>query len=159
MPCSHLILLGCFAGTHQISQGLGTFIRNPYRCQISGSITTCQLLSIPPIRLYPITRLDRYQRGRHNLALDAEFCQLPVHHVARWSCLITGSQLLCRASFLIILRIDSARFGIVPRLRTSPSGSAIATAIVSAWTSNPKNRNFYFMTGSLALVALNWASF
>src|SRR5258707_5366371 len=44
------------------------------------------------------------------------------------------------------LRIDSSRLAIVPRLRTSPSGSATATAIVSAWTSNPKNRTFSFMT-------------
>jgi hypothetical protein len=29
MPRSHLILLGCFAGTHQIPQCLGPFIRNP----------------------------------------------------------------------------------------------------------------------------------
>jgi hypothetical protein len=28
MPCPHLILLGGFAGTHQIAQRLGTFIRN-----------------------------------------------------------------------------------------------------------------------------------
>jgi len=46
------------------------------------------------------------------------------------------------SSFVISLRIDSTRFGIVPRLRTSPSGSAIGAAIVSAWTSKPKNRNF-----------------
>src|SRR5277367_436260 len=43
---------------------------------------------------------------------------------------------------------ESSRLAIVPRLRTSPSGSAIATAIVSAWTSKPKNRNFSLMTGS-----------
>ena len=58
----------------------------------------------------------------------------------------------------VVLRIDSPRFGIVPRLRTSPSGSATATAIVSAWTSKPKNRTFSFMTGSLPLVALNCVS-
>src|ERR1035437_2372624 len=49
------------------------------------------------------------------------------------------------------LRIDSSRLAIVPRLRTSPSASATATAIVSAWTSKPKNRNFSLMTGSLRL--------
>src|SRR5271155_988692 len=48
------------------------------------------------------------------------------------------------------LRIESSRLAIVPRLRTSPSGSAMATAIVSAWTSMPKNRNFSLMTGSSA---------
>ena len=63
MPRSHLVLLGCLASSHQISQGLGTFIRNPYRRQISGSIATRQLLSIAPVRLYPTTRLDWYQRG------------------------------------------------------------------------------------------------
>jgi hypothetical protein len=39
----------------------------------------------------------------------------------------------------------------VPRLRTSPSGSAMAAAIVSAWTSMPRSRNFSFMTGSFRL--------
>ena len=32
----------------------------------------------------------------------------------------------------------------VPRLRTAPSGSAIATAIVSAWTSNPE-KSYLFL--------------
>src|SRR5579872_5377299 len=31
----------------------------------------------------------------------------------------------------------------IPKDRTSPSSSAIATAIVSAWTSKPKNRTFF----------------
>src|ERR1700734_4195539 len=51
MTRPRLILLGCFAGTHQIAQGLRTLIRNPYRRKISGSIAACQLLGIPPIRL------------------------------------------------------------------------------------------------------------
>ena len=77
MPRSHLILLGCFAGTHKFTQCLGTFIRNPYRRQISGSIATCQLLGVPPIRLYPIASLDWYQRGCDNLALtpNSASCQ------------------------------------------------------------------------------------
>jgi hypothetical protein len=99
VPRSHLILLGCFAGAHQIPQGLGTLIRNPHRRQISRSIATCQLLSIASIRLDSITRLNRYQRWRYNLALDTQFCQLPVHDITGRSCLITGSQLLCRARF------------------------------------------------------------
>ena len=48
------------------------------------------------------------------------------------------------------LQIESSRLAIVPRLRTSPSGSATATTIVSAWTSKPKNRNFSLRTGSSA---------
>ncbi len=46
----------------------------------------------------------------------------------------------------------------MPRLRTSPSGSATATAIVSAWTSNPINRTF-FMDGSHLYAALRRGSF
>ena len=111
MPRPHLILLGCFAGTHQVSQGFGTFIRNPHRRQISGSIATCQLLCIPPIRLYPITCLDRYQRGRDNLAVNAQLRQLPVHDVVRWAGLITGSQPLCRAKLLdqLAYRLSAVR--------------------------------------------------
>jgi hypothetical protein len=36
---------------------------------------------------------------------------------------------------------------------------ALHTAIVSAWTSKPKYRNFSFMTGSLPPVALDCGSF
>src|ERR1700716_779279 len=45
------------------------------------------------------------------------------------------------ANLPIIFRTDSSRFGMIPRLRTSPPASATATAIVSAWTSNPTKRN------------------
>jgi hypothetical protein len=47
------------------------------------------LLSIPPIRLYPITCLDRYQRRCHNLARNAQLGRLPVHDEARRSCFVT----------------------------------------------------------------------
>jgi hypothetical protein len=100
MPRSCLILLGCFAGSHQVAQRFGTLIRNPYRRQISGSIAACQLLSIPPIGLNSIPGLDRHKRRCHNLALDAQLRQLPVHNVARRSGFITGSQLGCRTKLL-----------------------------------------------------------
>lgn len=63
MPRSHLVLLGGFTSTHQISQCLGTFIRNPYRRnqyrrQIAGPVATRQFLSIAPIGFDPITCLD-----------------------------------------------------------------------------------------------------
>jgi hypothetical protein len=64
-------------------------------------------------------------------------------------------------AIMLSLVLVAAGFSIllyVPRLRTSPSGSAMATAIVSAWTSKPKNRTLFFMTGSSPLVALNCAS-
>jgi hypothetical protein len=52
------------------------------------------------------------------------------------------------------LRTDSIRLTIIPRLRTFPPlGSATATEIVCAWTSNPINRTF-FMAGSHLYAAL-----
>src|SRR5580698_7594842 len=69
--------------------------REPYRRQISGSIATRQLLSIAPVRLYPITRFNRYKRGCHYLALNAQLRQLPVHDVTCRSRFIAGSHLLC----------------------------------------------------------------
>ena len=137
MSCPHLILLGCFASTHQIAQRLGTLIRNPHRRQISRSIATRQLLSIPPIRLYSVTSLDRYQRGCDNLALDAQFCQLPVDDITRRSCLITGSQLLCRAKLfdqlsyrLGAVRNRSQASHLIIRLRDG-DGDRLAMKIVT----------------------------
>ena len=45
------------------------------------------------------------------------------------------------------------------RLRSSPSASATATEIVSAWTSMPRNLTFSFTAGSSPLVALICAAF
>ena len=50
-----------------------------------------------PFCLYPITRLDRYQRGRHKLARKAQLSELPVHNVAHRPRFLAGSQLLRRA--------------------------------------------------------------
>jgi hypothetical protein len=46
----------------------------------------------------------------------------------------------------------------IPSERTSPFISATATAIVSAWTSNPTNRTL-FMAGSHSYVALRHGAF
>jgi len=53
------------------------------------------------------------------------------------------------------LRTDSPRFGITPTDLTSPSCSATATAIVSAWTSKPTNF-ILFTDRLLSLVALRF---
>src|SRR6516225_313737 len=77
----------------------------------------CQLLSIAPIGLYPITSLDRYQRGRYHLTLHAQLRQLPVHDVTCRSCLIAGSQLLRPAKLLDHL---TDRFGAVGNRAQTP---------------------------------------
>ena len=97
---SLLILLGCFAGTHQIAQCFGTLVWNPHRRQIPGSMATCKLLCMPPIRLYPITCLQRHKRGCDDLGCDAQLRKLPVHDVARRSGFVTCSQLVCRTKLL-----------------------------------------------------------
>ena len=76
MPRSHLVLLGCLAGAHQIPQGLGTLVGNPYRRQVPGSIATRQLLRVAPIRLYPITCFGWYQCWRNYGALHTQFRQI-----------------------------------------------------------------------------------
>ena len=91
----------------------------------------------------------RYQRRCYHGAVDTQLGQLPVQYESCWPRFVAGAQLL-RRTILMNLRIESSRLAIVPRLRTSPSASAMATAIVSAWTSMPRNRNFSLMTGSSA---------
>ena len=78
MTCSQLILLRCFARTHQITQCLGALIGNPDRSQIARLVTARQLLGITPIRLHPIAGLYWHQCWRYNVALNAQLCQLPV---------------------------------------------------------------------------------
>ena len=56
-------------------------------------------------------------------------------------------------SFLTSFRTESSRFGIIPSDLISPACSATATAIVSAWTSNPTNF-ILFIDRLLSLVAL-----
>lgn len=90
--------------------------------------------------------------------MNAEFRELPVHDITSRSCLEHALNFSAGPSFLIILLIDSARYGIVPRLRTSPSsfancygdrlGRYIQTKIVTS-----------FMTGFLSRVALDCAFF
>ena len=60
-------------------------------------------------------------------------------------------------SFFVVLEVmpgsdkkQEFRFAITPTLRTSPLGSAMATAIVSAWTSSPRYRTLR-MTGSFRM--------
>ena len=94
MTSSQLILLRCFACTHQIAQRLGTCIRNPHCRQITGSVTTRQLLSITPVGLHPVAGLDWYQSWRDHLAPDTQLRQLPVDDIPGRPGLIAGPQLL-----------------------------------------------------------------
>jgi hypothetical protein len=64
--------------------------------------------------------------------------------------LVASFQLLHGTELVNHFRVDSRRVAIVPTDRTSPVGSATATAIVSAWTSRPRKRTL-LMTNSFRM--------
>ena len=105
----------------------------------------------PADRSLPYPRASSEQRRRHHITPDSQLRQLPVKYEDGETASSQARKCSGEPSLRMNLRIESSRLGIVPRLRTSPSGSATATAIVSAWTSKPKNRNFSLMTGSFRL--------
>jgi Reverse transcriptase (RNA-dependent DNA polymerase) len=86
------------------SQRYGYRMRRTRRCGIwcvhGLRPTARQLLSIPPIGLYPIPGLDRYQRRSHHLTLHPKLRQLPVKYVPRGARLVARLQLLGAAEFL-----------------------------------------------------------
>lgn len=100
MTRPQLILLGRLPCPNQVPQCLGAFVWNPHRCQIVGAVIARQLLGIPPVRLHPIARLHRNQRGRHHCALHPQLRQLPVQYVASRIGFIAGPQLLHRTKLL-----------------------------------------------------------
>ena len=89
----------------------------------------------------PFSRLVDVPVFTDSIPLAWQAGQSPVQHVGR--------------RFFTNLRTDSHRFAITPIDRTSPSSSATATAIVSAWTSKPTNF-ILFTDRLLSLVALRF---
>src|SRR5215469_12739321 len=96
MTCPQLILLGGFTRPHQVAQGFGGGIGNPYLSQIASAVTPRQSLGVSPVGLDPIPGLDRRQGRRDDRALYAQLAQLPIENIARWTSFITGTQLLHR---------------------------------------------------------------
>jgi hypothetical protein len=92
------------------------------------------------------TRSPGFDRHQDRRATTSHFTpqprQLPVQNLSRRSCLIAEVQLLCRPQFLYQFanRLFSIRNDSQPAYFSV--GTTTATAIVSAWTSNPKNRTF-----------------
>lgn len=93
MARAKLILLGGFPLSYKIPECLGSFIRNPNRCQISITVTVRQLQGVPPIRLDSISRLLRYQAWCHYLAIHAQLRQLPIQNEPCRPCFISGTQM------------------------------------------------------------------
>jgi len=96
MTCAELVLLGVLTRAHQIAQGFVGGIGNPHRREVAGAITARQFGGVAAIGLDSVAGLDRDQRGRDDLAGDAERCQLPVQDVACRPGLVAGFPLLHR---------------------------------------------------------------
>jgi hypothetical protein len=116
----------------------------------SAAIRTA-LLAQPDLALQQISA---HQRRRHDFALGSQGGQVPIQHIARGTGFITKSQWRNRFQFSNQPSNGSGRFGIRPKDRTSPLGSATATAIVSAWTCRPTNRILLIGPTLLSLAAL-----
>src|SRR5690606_15622364 len=91
------------------------------------AVRASELLGIATVGLDAVSRHLRHERGSDDVAVNAEASELPVQHVA------SGARLV------VSLLTASGRLAIVPNERTSRP-SAIATAMVSACTSMPRNR-------------------
>src|SRR6516162_3097785 len=97
---TRLILLGRFSGSYQIAQSFVSRVRHPDRREISRSIASGQLHSVPPIRLHPVADFDRNQGRSDHFTLHSQTRQLPIQYISRRAGLVTGLQLLGWAQLL-----------------------------------------------------------
>ena len=96
---------------------------------------------IPPIRLDAIAGLHRNQRGRHDHALMAKSCDLPMQPIAAWAGFVAEPYPLT-ASLAQALDKLADVIGAVQKIAEMahlPTGAPSATAIeiVALWTSIP----------------------
>ena len=80
------------ASPDQVPHRLMRRIRHPHRRQLSGTAELRTHQRIPPIRLHPISGLDRDQRRRHHGAVVPETEELPMQTVAARTGLIAEAQ-------------------------------------------------------------------
>ncbi len=67
-------------------------IRHPDCRQLPGPMQLCRHYRIATIRLHPITRRHRDQRGHHDNAIVAHLGELPVKTMAARPCFIARTQ-------------------------------------------------------------------
>src|SRR5205085_6093840 len=68
--------------------------------QLASPVTSRQLLGIPPVSLDPIACLRRHQAGRDHRTSYSQLRELPIQHVAGWTRLVAGSQILHGSEFV-----------------------------------------------------------
>jgi hypothetical protein len=81
------------AGPYQVAHRLMSGIGNPHRCQLACPVQLGQTGGVPPIRLDPVARPLRDQRGRHDNAFVPERRQLALDAITARPRLIAEPQL------------------------------------------------------------------
>ncbi len=67
-------------------------IRHPNRGQYAGTVQLGQHHRVTTVSLYPVSRLHRYQRRRHDNVVVSQRRQLPIQVVAARACFITEAE-------------------------------------------------------------------
>jgi len=152
---SQSIRFGIGSRANQVAQGLMSLIRNPHRGEVTAAQEASQLDRVTHVGLDPITRLLWDQRWSHHHTVQAQTGDLAVraYPVGPASYAILSS-MPAGASRFASLRTDEGSLGMTPCSSTEPSGSAVATAMVALWTSNPTNLVLLLMGPPSTHVAL-----
>ena len=103
-----LVPLRRVARPNKIAQGLLLGVGNPHGCQIPAPKQTRELLRVPAVGLYPVSRLDRDERRGDHVALDPHLRELPVDAVPARTGLVADLKL---ASALQLLDRPTNRLG------------------------------------------------
>ena len=88
----------CCARPNQIAHRLMGGIRNPHRRQFAGAVQFGQHHRVSPVRLDPIAGFHRNQRGRHDHAVMAKICELPIKTIAARPGLVAETSVAGRQS-------------------------------------------------------------
>jgi hypothetical protein len=101
---------------HQVANRLVRLVRDPYRRQLAGPQEASQRLRIPPVRLHPVARPTRDQRGRDNGAVLPQGADLPIQPISGRTGFITEMhRLIVLAQVADNLATASAVLSISPR--------------------------------------------
>jgi hypothetical protein len=99
MPSPELILFPRLAGADQIAQSFMSFVGNPHRSQIPGTMAARQFFGVTAIRLDPVPDLNRNQRGSNYLTIDSQSGQLPIENIPSRSGFVAGAKIFHRPQF------------------------------------------------------------
>src|SRR6267378_829690 len=105
-----LVSFGGVARSNEIPQRLLLGVRNPDRRQVATPKQSREFLRVATICLHPVSCLDRNQRRRDHVALDAHLRELPVEPVPAGTSLVADVQL---ASALQLLDRPTHRVGTI----------------------------------------------